>query len=279
MPSFPYTTTSPPPTSGALTVVDRANESLSYSGGGGGGSVGPNPVISTLTFPGGDQVTAGVIKMSSILTINDNATPVVQDFIFNTNFVSTGAADWNLISSFTSTPNVFQVNGQAGNAASGQLISFAGSDGNNGLLATDSASGLSKLYLVGSSVVVPNDLTVSSINGAAPGGGGSVGPNPSVSSLTLASGGQINLNASGSSLGTLNLEYNSTISQGSQIAFQVSSGPGGFLSQYYHAPTSSIKTEYVSEIGGPQGPGGYSMAFANISSLSVSSINLSLIHI
>ena len=61
MPSFPYTTTSPPPTSGALTVVDRANESQSYAGGGGGGgSAGPDLALSSITLnPTGNGVILG----------------------------------------------------------------------------------------------------------------------------------------------------------------------------------------------------------------------------
>jgi hypothetical protein len=107
--------------------------------------------------------------------------------------------------------------------------------------------------------------------GGSSGGGGSA--NPSVSTLTLAPGGQINLPTNDAAVGILNLEYNSTINQGSFIAFQVAPGPAGFMGMSYSSATSTIYTNYVSEVGSGSGPGGHSMAFANISSLSVSSIN------
>ena len=108
---------------------------------------------------------------------------------------------------------------------------------------------------------------------ASGGGGGGGGPNPSVSSLTLAAGGQINLNASASQVGALNLEFNSTLAQGSYIAFQVDQGPGGLIGMAYNPPTSTIQVEYFSETGGPVAASGFSMGLANISSLNVSSIN------
>lgn len=107
----------------------------------------------------------------------------------------------------------------------------------------------------------------------ASGGGGGSGPNPSVSSLTVAPNGQINLNASATQIAALNLEFNSTLAQGSYIAFQVDQGPGGFIGMSYDPPTSTISVGYVSEVGGPNADSGFSMGLASISSLSVSSIN------
>lgn len=56
MSAFPYITTSPPPTAGPLPVIERANLNTPYSGGGGGGgpsTIGPNPVVSSITTNGG----------------------------------------------------------------------------------------------------------------------------------------------------------------------------------------------------------------------------------
>ena len=64
MPSFPYTTTSPPPTAGPLPVIERANLNTPYAAGGGGGgasTIGPVLALSSLTVSsingiGGDLV-------------------------------------------------------------------------------------------------------------------------------------------------------------------------------------------------------------------------------
>jgi len=159
---------------GMLTEAGPGAPFFAPASGGGGGGSGPNLSVSTITFAGGNQTTSGVINMSSILAVNDSSTPVGQDYIFQTNFQQVAPNDWNQISSFTSTPNVFEINGPAGNSANGQLLCFAGADASCGFASLDAVANLSKMTLLATNVTVPNNLVVSSINGAAPGGGSSL---------------------------------------------------------------------------------------------------------
>lgn len=60
MPGFPYTTTAPPPTAGSLPIIQQANESTPVGGGGGSSpsTIGPNPVVSSITT-NGDAAASG----------------------------------------------------------------------------------------------------------------------------------------------------------------------------------------------------------------------------
>lgn len=136
------------------------------------GSAGPNPVVSSISFPLGNATTGGVINMLSNLSINDSSTPVLQDYQFYTNLQNVGGGLWENISSFVSSPNVFQVNGTGGDGANGILAVIGGADGRNAIAATNGFGTPSTLTLVADPVVIPGNLQVSSINGAAPGGGG-----------------------------------------------------------------------------------------------------------
>jgi len=159
---------SPPPTGTPLSIVNQANPGASYfapASGGGGGGAGPNLSVSTLSFPSGDEVSQGVINMSTVLSINDPTTAVVQDFKFVTN------DSYNALSSFmTSTINDFYVNGPGGDGANGQLLLAAGPDGRAVIWCNNAASLNSTLSIVADNVIIPSNIQVSSINGAVPGG-------------------------------------------------------------------------------------------------------------
>ena len=81
--SFPYTTTAPPPTNGALPIVESANLSAGpYSGGGGGGGGGPNPSVSTLTFAPFSVGSSGYINMDGFMAVFDSGagTPAAGNY-------------------------------------------------------------------------------------------------------------------------------------------------------------------------------------------------------
>jgi hypothetical protein len=154
---------------GAGGIYLTGVSSINGAAPGGGGSAGPNLNVSTLSFPLGNETTAGVINMISSLCFNDSNTNVDQDIIFRTNIPI--AIAFPPISSFVSTVNTVQVNGPGGDNANGLLL-LAGSADGRALLGTFNSLGTpSTLAIVADNVIMPTNLAVSSINGAAPGGG------------------------------------------------------------------------------------------------------------
>lgn len=191
--SFPYTTTSPPPTSGALTVVDKANVSQSYAGGGGGGGGGgPNPQVSSLSVNDSGNVLMTWNNGGATLNFGFEATNT-SSFILQQGIGVSGtkvAGPEGCIQVLEKDGGANQVfaplqasgfevcaTAYPGGAFAGLYFSSIGSVLYSAVgqpLTIDAPAGVSV-----------SSLTVSSINGAAPGGGGSVGPNPTFSTITF----------------------------------------------------------------------------------------------
>ena len=175
--SFPYTTLSPPPTSGALSLVNNANASQSYyapAGGGGGGGSNPNPVVSTITFSqgsSGSELTDGMIFMNNTLNLLDlnSPTPQNNNFQFVTNVLTASVAP--IVEQYQSTFNGTSLWGpNASLTDTGNLALSADGLGRSLILATNATGNLSSLAILADTIVVPtgmniSSLTVSSING------------------------------------------------------------------------------------------------------------------
>jgi hypothetical protein len=197
--SGPYTILSPPPTAGPLPVIERANLNTPYSGGSGPGpsTIGPNPVISTLTFAAGNPSsgnTTGTINMASVLNILDPSVPTPNNyhFQFATNQDPQAGGYPPYVSQYQSTLNNFAVWGPSASATQTGNFSFSTDiTGRSQIVAANATGGLSTLVISADSVLIPtsatiSSLSVSSVNGGAP--GGSAGPNPVVSSIVVNSG-------------------------------------------------------------------------------------------
>jgi len=205
--SGPYTTLSPPPTAGPLPVIERANLNTPYSGGGGGGgpsTIGPNPVVSSITTNGGatangwDLIAAGFnfnINGSTLNLVNFGGGELAGGQAFNINADTTPNIDLALFLSTTNTSGgniqgtslVVQSDGAVYGAASLGAIT----DGTCYIAsyAQGTTPQLSTLNVYADAVNM-SSLNVSSINGAAPGGGGSAISSfatASVSSLSVSS--------------------------------------------------------------------------------------------
>jgi hypothetical protein len=145
------------PTSISSLTVSSINGAVP----GGGGSVGPDLNVSTLSFPLGNQTTAGAINMISSLAFNDANTPVIQDIIFFTNYpVSTRPA----LSPYVSTVNVIQVNGPGGDGATAELKIGGSADGRSLIASLNGDGNPSTLTVLADSVNMPTNLNVSTIN-------------------------------------------------------------------------------------------------------------------
>lgn len=148
------------------------------SGGGGGGSA--ELEISTILF-GPGEFNLGTLDVTNpgTLAINNSSTPAINDIVFTTN------------SDVLDTPsNFIEINSPDANTS---LQLFAQNNGNNALISNQASLTLgaeSTISIQASSISVfaptsISSLTVSTINGVVP-GGGSVGPNLGVSSISIA---------------------------------------------------------------------------------------------
>lgn len=243
-------TPQPVPTGGALSIIARANSSTPYAGGGGGG---PSTITSTFNqlFVSSIGTTA---PSSNDFAIVGNGTNLVFD-----------------MSSGTLNQIQFQLSSSIGIGGDVPEISVIDTGGNGYTMSLNGAGGANVLVSISS-------LNVSSINGAAP-GGGSVPANLELSSLTLGLPGVI---TGVSSL----VGGGGILSVGDQLAVSSITGLGGALLldgagyainvagsavNILAAPTT-ISTLLVSSINGAA-PGGSVPDPLTLSSLSVSSIN------
>jgi hypothetical protein len=145
--------------------------------GSGGGAANPNPSFSTITLPQSDQTNIGVINYNGLLCFNDSGTAIKNTVAFQYNNGYPGMP--------VSTVNIL-MNNPAGGAAT---FTFGPSDdGSNYILATNSAQTFSPLNIA-ASVVSMSSINVSSINGAAP-GGGALSPDITLSTITFPIGNQ-----------------------------------------------------------------------------------------
>ena len=167
-------TSAVPPTSGALPIVESANLSSGPYGGGGGGSIGPNPVVSTLTLNPSGGIQGSVVQLNnpSLGSFPTNG------FTFNT--ANSGAGSFAI-----TNPDTGSVH---------NTLTISQFNGGEAIITTynNSAATYNSLAIQASTTSI-SSLIVSSINGAAPGGGGGAGPNLSVSSINVSSGGYIEM--------------------------------------------------------------------------------------
>lgn len=195
--------------------------------GSGGGGIGPNPSVSTLTFAGPNipDNTTGTINMTTSLNILDPSvlTPGNYHFQFLTN---QNPGDFpGYVQEYQSTLNVFNM--WAPFSSVTQTGSFGFSCdilGRSQITAANATGALSTLVISADSVLIPttatiSSLSVSSINGQAPGGSISSFTEASVSSLSVSTlslqnfdvptilYGAVNLNAGGSTIVTLDRTY------------------------------------------------------------------------
>jgi len=138
------------------------------SGGGGGGGGGPNPAFSTITFPAAVPTpsgpTAGGILFSQQLLLDDPATNIAGDFAFSAAQPYVGAGGATSTTSFA----IF--------APANESVLTIGAGADQALYIDGSAaSGAPALYVRGIAGISVSSMTISSINGVAPGGGGSSG--------------------------------------------------------------------------------------------------------
>ena len=145
------------------------------SGGGGGG--GANPQVSTLTF-----APNGVVNMTTSLVFNSQNTGSFTDFTMDSgisaNAIVTGFSPGGLA-------NVQALSPPSG--GNGVGINVASTDAGGAVIAAANGNGNpSTLSIIADRVIMPYDLAVSSINGATPGGGGSVPADLNLSTLTVA---------------------------------------------------------------------------------------------
>lgn len=217
-----------------VPCLTNANTSQTVFGsGGGGGPIGPNPVVSSITFApniaGPNVYTQGVLNMSTQLVIQDPGTLVVQDYFFQTGLPT----PVDFTSSFVSTTNSFVINGPGGDGNNGGMNLVGSADGRSMITALTAINVVSSLAIVADPVIIPFNLQVSSINGQAPGGGGS-GPNLVISTLTVNDTGNITLDWNNGG-GTLNFGFEATntssfiLQQGIGVSGTKVAGPEGCI--------------------------------------------------
>ena len=162
-----------PAVGGMLISAGPTQPFFAPASGGGGGGAGPNPSVSTLSF-----AQSGQILMSTVLNIYDQAVGSSFDFWAGqslSTFASVAGQPCSGVAIYS--PN-----------ADGQLNVVSADDGTNWITTYGSGptgTSVSTLNVVADNVVM-SSLTVSSINGASPGGGASL----FTSSFSLACPGQ-----------------------------------------------------------------------------------------
>lgn len=144
--------------------------------GGGGGSA--NQSFSTISFPVSNQTTEGVVNYAGNLSFNDSTTAVKNTIGFH---------NGNNYPGMPADVTAIQLAAPVGNQA--VTVIGAADDGSSYISATNTGSTPAPLVLSGSGVSI-SSLTVSSINGAAPGGGGTVGTDLSLSTISFPIGNQ-----------------------------------------------------------------------------------------
>ena len=245
MPSFPYTTTSPPPTAGPLPVIERANLNTPYAaGGGGGGGSGPNLVVSTITFPDGTITTDGAI------------------FSLGNQSTLTLSSDGSTFLGLKPTLNaLLSEGGLSGVSVGANLIAGGiGLIGQGGVFNTQTPAFINGN---GTGSVMVSSILVSSINGAAPAGGG-VNPAGISTAQVAATASTLTLAANGQSV--ITLDDTKTIA----IELLSKSGAGSIrLNGYSTIVTGDLN---VSSINGAA-PGGSNFTTASISTATISSLN------
>jgi len=306
--SFPYTTTSPPPTSGALTVVDKANLSQSYAGGGGGGGgAGPNLAVSTLSVNDSGNITLDWNNGGATLNFGYEATNTSS---FN---IQQGASVQQ--SRITGPQGSLQFVEQEGSVFGYAPVIASGIEIATGAFPGQASAGLysgnntSILYSINQPMLLDapagvsiSSLSVSSINGAQPGSSGG-GPTLGTSSITTSTinfptssnsglfypaDSAVVANDVGISLTPLTGQYGNTgvVGAWGKEVYQGAAGFGEFAAQrYYVTDVTGGKTNQtlIENVGNQiqiQTPSSISLqadtyvtGSLNVSSLSVSSIN------
>ena len=217
--------------------ADTAFFAPASGGGGGGGGGGPNPVVSTLTFPAAVPTpsgpTAGGIIFSQQLLLDDLATNIAGDFAF------TAAQPYPT--------------GLAGATSTTSLTIFAPQNGctltlgcgEDEVVYIDAAAGGGDPAMIirGIGGISVSSMTISSINGQVPGGGGA-GPNLTISTLTTNVAGYIEAPAIG---GSLRLEQDASV-QGAHLNY-ISSGVN--TSQLQFSPSSIVANNTSFQVSNP----------------------------
>jgi len=183
-------------------------------GGGGGGAYNPNPSFSTITINPTTLANGLALKVNMNLgargSVIQFANPdnLSKPNLWNIATSQTGALPWD--TAINSSPDVL------GGSSSGKL----------------SFGNWSTITMLGGGALPSTLLTVANIecatiNGEVPGGGGAYNPNPSFSTITLATGGAINASQANLAISTINgvVPGGSSTSQSLPIsAFPVGTG-------------------------------------------------------
>lgn len=140
---------------GALTAAGPTQPFFAPASGGGGGGGGPNPSVSSLSFAQGGQ-----INMSTFLSIQDQVNGQSFDYAVGLSLSTIAPVAVQSCSYF----DIVSPNG------TGSVTLATANDGTGWLTTYYQNQGASTLNVVADNVVM-SSLTVSSINGAQPGGG------------------------------------------------------------------------------------------------------------
>jgi hypothetical protein len=235
--------------------------------GGGGGSNNPNPSFSTISFPTSDQLATGIINMNSLLTVQDTSTTSTAQFFFVANNGPSRFAEGQNNSILMYSPNNIS-----------QVSLGASQNGNCYLSAYNRVGSTTTLVISTANLTVTNDLVVSSINGAAPGGGGALSPDITVSTLTFPRSNQV-------SRGVINISSLLTVQDTStpstsQFFFAANNTEnvfsGGFHNSFLMYSPADVTRVALSA---SQDGNGYLSAFNNLGSTSALYISCAVVNV
>lgn len=218
------------------------------AGSGGGGGNGPTIQVSTIQFgPGLFGLGTIDITEPTTLVINNATTAAVNDIQFTTANST----------EYPSPATFIEINAPG----SGNSLKIVAQDSGESLIQADDT-----IQLVTSSIslLAPtsiSSLTVSTINGVVPGGGGSAGPDLTVSTLTVSDSGSINFDTqlllqssgNGQALFTKAIDNTNVAIQatdGNAVVYlgAVNGMGGGYIATAYNQPLNILPSTIISTL-------------------------------